>query len=163
MATGGWCNRYIQYTAQIERVAFTCSGLKSYVTLLDYFQPFQIELWISLTIQIVMTSILFGIIFYFKGIRDVVWFYQCSFLTEHSFYITSTLEKLRIFNFFSLPFLLMCVILSNAYKGLLINLLGLPLAERFGIAGQRGAPKSVYFKPSNIFTSVQYQECCMDP
>jgi len=108
--------------------AATCSGLTSHFSAHDYVAPFQSSLWLT-------TFIFFGIFgtalwwaFRTWKVADSPWVLIISFLLEHSLSVSTKLELNPHFRYIFGSFLLMGVVITNGYKGVVTTSLIKPFA-----------------------------------
>lgn len=107
----------------------TCYS-KEAITFDFYTTPFQPELWYGLLLSYVSLSLLLSLWLFWKKIKSSFcpWLYVLGALLEDGVPILGKLEKNSVFRLVFGCWILICVLLTNCYNGLMIIGLNSPLA-----------------------------------
>jgi len=123
-----------------------------------YLKPFGVEVWLCLCIVMGSSTIFLFIVFYVKDVQVNGFLLLYSFLLEHGHHIGNRLGRIRSFNTFMTMFLLMVIILQNAYKGIVISDITAPLQETH-ISTYEEASKSNF---TILTRNTQYKNLIMN-
>jgi len=107
----------------------TCAGVKTRISMHDYVLPYTWACWVAILSTCILISVLFVIVSEYQGIKDLVSFLLFSLLFEVSYDIDGRKFKLRAFRLALSLFTLLGVVLTNAYKGIVITSLVMPFDE----------------------------------
>ena len=94
-----------------------------------YLMPYQSEAWITITVSIWLSTVFLTILFRFKNIPENGFLLIYSFLLEHGYHLSRRLTQMQAFNMFLTTFLLMGIVITNGYKGIVITDLTAPIQE----------------------------------
>jgi len=148
---------YFQATTSKEYLVLSASGLKYYVTFVDYVLPFQRSVWIGLIFISIVIALILRILFNSRNVFLLLF----SFLLEQSDNISKKLANCCQFPYMLIPLLFMFLVLSNAYKGIVITSLVKPF-EALGLNLAEGVRMGykLYYMPEN---TREYENCCRRP
>jgi len=148
---------YFQATTSKGYLVVSASGLNHLVTFVDYFLPFQRSVWIGLIFISIVIALILRVLFNSRN----VFLLLISFLLEQSDNISKKLANCCPFQYILIPLLFMFLVLSNAYKGIVITSLVKPL-EAFGLNLEEGARMGykLYYMPDD---RRDYDNCCRKP
>ena len=107
----------------------TCHLKEKSLSFQAYITPYQIEAWLTITATFCFSTIFLTILFQFKNIQENGFLLIYSFLLEHGYHLSKRLTQLKAFNVFLGTFLLMGIVLTNGYKGIVITDLTSPIQE----------------------------------
>jgi len=140
----------------------TCYGRRRDTTNFeDYVAPFQTSLWLSLIPFLFLIVIALKLILAPLAYGDSIWLIIISFLLEHSLPISSSLERKSQFRLIFLLFLIMGIILSNGYKGIVTTSVIMP----FNVRGIESLDKiingkfTIYYEPEHEGKGY-HDNCC---
>jgi len=148
---------YFQPTTSKGYLVVSASGLKYFVTFVDYFLPFQMSVWVGLIFITIVIALLLRILFNSRNVFLLLF----SFLLEQSNNISNKLANCCPFQYMLIPLLFMFLVLSNAYKGIVITSLVKPF-EAIGLNLEEGVRMGykLYYLPEN---TREYENCCRKP
>jgi len=107
----------------------TCDGLSKEglaAGFHDYIQPFQGSLWLTFALFFTTLVFILANLFRYQEQVESAWLIIFSFLLEQCLTISRKLEASRQFRIIFAGFLLMCVVLTNGYKGVVTTSLVKP-------------------------------------
>jgi len=118
------------YPIQTSSFGFlNCMFKTRSVDFVVYMKALEIEVWILLGLSLLVSWTYLQILFHIKKIAENGLLLLYSYLLEHGYHICKKLEGQRAFNIFLTIFLLMGIVLSNGYKGIVITGVTAPLQE----------------------------------
>jgi len=145
-------------TTVAKMSGITCAGVKTRISLHDYVLPYTWACWVAILSTCVIISVLFVIVPEYRGIKDLVPFLLFSLLLEVSYDIDGPKFKLRAFRLALSLFILLGVVLTNAYKGIVTTSLVMPFDES-GLDSLHEAIQVGYKSVVEIDRSL-YASCC---
>jgi len=147
---------YFQPITSKGYLVVSASGLKYYVTFVDYFFPFQRSVWICLIFISIFIALILRILF-----SRNVFLLLFSFLLEQPDNISKKLANCCPFHYILIPLLFMFLILSNAYKVIVITSL-VKSFEALGLNLEEGVRMGhkLYYMPDH---TRDYEYCCNQP
>ena len=107
----------------------SCTERLSYISYSVYASPFDMYNWICIGASVCVGSSFLTLMFFLKGIDENGILLLYSFLLEHGYHLGRRLQQTRAFNIFISIFLLMAIVLTNGYKGVVITDLTAPASE----------------------------------
>jgi len=144
--------------ADVRRAAFTCAGLSTRISFTDYVRPYDTAAWLGIVGTCVLSSFLFCIVPRYRQLKHRVPFLLASILFEMSYDVTGSKYKLRTFRWIFGPLILMGVVLSNGYKGVVITSVVKPF-EVYGVESLEAAINLGYTYIAGHYEEHRY-DCC---
>jgi len=107
----------------------TCQPRQVSIDFQVYLKPFGTGVWLCLVLIIYLSKVFLWLLFRFNGGNDGGLILLYSYLLEHAYRLSFKLQHLKTFNIFLSMFLMASIVLSNAYKGIVITDITAPLQE----------------------------------